>query len=267
MNIYQVLNEITTYIEEHLEEKIDYEVLAKMMGVNVYTLQRIFSLITNVSLAEYIRKRRLSCAAFDLYNSKTKIIDLAIKYQYDNATSFSRAFTLFHGVKPSQVKKGEQRFKNFSKLCFDETIGVDTEEMSYHIKQLDAFTLYGMKKKTDDDHISYDAPAFWEEMDKKYKNKYGEIAFGMVSYEERFESTEFEYWVLWNKEIPEFEKVEIPKSKWLIFPIHSRKAEEIQKVSSDFYIKFLPSSKYNLRDIPELEYYHDGETDFLVPIE
>ena len=155
----------------------------------MYTLQRIFSLITNVSLSEYIRKRRLSCAAFDLYNTKTKIMDLAMKYQYDNATSFSRAFTLFHGVKPSEVKRGEQSFKEFSKICFDETVIIDTEEMSYHIKQLDAFTLYGVKRKTDDDNISHDAPAFWNEMDKKYREKYGNIDFGMVSYEDRFEST------------------------------------------------------------------------------
>ena len=73
--------------------------------------------------------------------------------------------------------------------------------------------------------------------------------------------------MLWNKKIPGFEKVEIPKSKWLIFPIHSTNAKDIQKASNDFYFKFLPSSKYNLRDIPELEYYHDGVTDFLVPIE
>ena len=69
MNIYEVLNNITKYIDNNLDEDINYDVFAKMMGVNTYTMQRMFSLLTNVSLAEYIRKRRLSVAGFDLYNS------------------------------------------------------------------------------------------------------------------------------------------------------------------------------------------------------
>lgn len=67
MNIYKCLNEITKYIDDNLEDKIDYEILAKIMGVNSYTMQRIFSLIADISLSEYIRKRRLSSAGFDLY--------------------------------------------------------------------------------------------------------------------------------------------------------------------------------------------------------
>ena len=92
MNIYKSLNEITEYIDKNLEEKINYEVLAKKLGVNIYTIQRLFTMIAGISLSEYIRKRRLSSAGFDLYEGNLKIIDIAVKYQYDNATSFSRAF-------------------------------------------------------------------------------------------------------------------------------------------------------------------------------
>ena len=105
MNIYKNLNEITKYIDDNLENEINYEVLAKFLGVNVYTMQRLFTMIAGISLSEYIRKRRLSNAGFDLYKGNQKIIDIAIKYQYDNATSFSRAFEKFHGIKPSLVNK------------------------------------------------------------------------------------------------------------------------------------------------------------------
>ena len=73
MNIYKSLNEITLYIENNLENDIDYNVLAKMLGVNVYTLQRIFTMICGISLSEYIRKRRLSSAGVDIYNSDVYI--------------------------------------------------------------------------------------------------------------------------------------------------------------------------------------------------
>ena len=49
--------------------------------------------------------------------------------------------------------------------------------------------------------------------------------------------------------------------------INSQEACDIQKVSRQFYEKFEPSLKLNLRPIPELEYYHDDITEFLIPIE
>ena len=56
MNIYKQLNEVIKYIEEHLEEDISYSNLAKIVGVNEYTFLRVFDLIANISVAEYIRK-------------------------------------------------------------------------------------------------------------------------------------------------------------------------------------------------------------------
>lgn len=266
MNIYKALNEITRYIDDNLEEKIDYELLARKMGVNVYIKQRIFSLLTDITLAEYIRKRRLSNAGFDLYNSKLKVIDVAMKYQYDNAISFSRAFNKFHGIKPSMVKSNVNRLKNYPRIVFDEKQKIH-KEIPYKIIELDEMALYGKGFKTNNFSISSDAPNFFSKMSQKYEILYGHINYGMVIYEDRFNSDNYEYWVLWDKPIKEFAKIVIPKSKWLMFQISNNKARDIQKASHEFYYEFLPSCKYNLRDIPELEHYHDGVTDFLVPIE
>ena len=89
----------------------------------------------------------------------------------------------------------------------------------------------------------------------------------MVVYEKRFESDNYEYWVLYDKKIDEFEKYIIPKSKWLKFNIPSQKAKNIQEMSHKFYVEIVPILKYNLRDMPELEYYHDGVTEFWIAIE
>ena len=88
MNIYKSLNEVTQYIDQNLSEEINYDVLAKMLAVNTYTMQRLFTMIAGVSLSEYIRKRRLSSAGYDIYTNNMKVIDIAVKYQYNNATSF-----------------------------------------------------------------------------------------------------------------------------------------------------------------------------------
>lgn len=264
LNIYKCLNEITRYIDDNLENKIDYEVLAKMMGVNSYTMQRIFSLISGISLSEYIRKRRLSNAGFDLYETDAKVMDIAIKYQYDNATSFSRAFENFHNVKPSQVNK-LSKLKNFPRIIFNEEIKI-TSELEYIIIEKEELVLYGTGIKTNNENISIEAPRFFKEIELKNKDKCGEIKFGMVTYDDELREHCNGYYVLYNKKIEEFEKIIIPKSKWLMFRINSQNPKDIQEMSHKFYLEFLPSCKYNLKGTPELEYYHDDVTDFLVPI-
>lgn len=266
MNIYTELNRVIEYIESNLEEEIKYEVLAKMLGVNEYTMQRLFSLLCNISLAEYIRSRRLSNAGFDLQNSNNKIIDIAIKYQYDSATSFSRAFERFHGIKPSTVRDNPEKLKIFTKIVFKEIEPVQNS-IEYSIISREELILYGKGIKTTESNIGKDAPVFFQEFRKKYCSKYDEPNYGMTIYEKRFESNNLEYWVSYDRKIAELKKNVIPKSKWIVLQIPSQKAKDIQEVTCRFYVDFLPSSKYILRDIPELEYYHDDITELLVAIE
>lgn len=266
MNIYKSLNKVIEYIEENLENKIEYNKIAQILCTNEYTAKRIFLLIANSTLSEYIRNRRLSNAGFDLYKENEKLIDIALKYQYESATAFSRAFEKFHGIKPSKVKINSEKLKVYTKLHFDEDVN-ENSNIEYSIINLEEIILYGLGTKTTKATINKDAPNFFAKMEKKYINTYGNIDYGMVSYEARFDSDKFEYWVAYKKEIKNFKKIIIPKSKWLLFKIENQEVEEIQRVSKEFYEKFLPSSKYQLRPLPELEYYHDNITEFLVAIE
>jgi AraC-like DNA-binding protein len=59
-----------------------------------------------LTIGEYIRNRRLSLAAQDLLQSNSKIIDIAMRYQYDTQESFSKAFTRFHDIPPSKAQAG-----------------------------------------------------------------------------------------------------------------------------------------------------------------
>lgn len=265
MNIYKQLNEMILYIEENLENPIDYNHLSRFLGVNTYTMQRIFSLLTNISLAEYIRKRRLSCAGEDLSNPDNKVMEIAIKYQYENATSFSRAFEQFHGIKPSKVTKNTN-LKIFPILTFEEK-DFSNEEISYEIISLDEKELYGLKMPTNNDEISQIAPQFFRETESKYYDKYGPVVYGMTTYDDKERLYCNAYWVLYDKPIDIFNKVTIPKSKWLVFKIPSQESTDIQKITKDFYESFLPSCKYNFSDLPELEYYHDDITELLIPIQ
>lgn len=111
MNYYENLNEIINKIEENLTNKISYTELAKIIGTSSYTLQRIFTFLTGITLTEYIRKRRLSNAAEELLSTNIKIIDLALKYQYDSPISFSNAFEKMHGISPQKLRKNNASIK------------------------------------------------------------------------------------------------------------------------------------------------------------
>lgn len=260
MNIYKTINEIIDYIENHLEEEIDYNKLAKIMGVNVYTMKKIFALLTNISITEYIRNRRLTLAGYELLENNTKVIDLALKYGYNNVTSFSRAFSLFHGVKPSQVKK-QKTLKNYPKInMIEQEHKIDP--MEYEIIKLDSLKFFGLKIKTNNISIKYQAPKFIKET----KNKYGEINYAMVTYEDETRDNCNYYYVLYDKDIKGSEKIKISASKWLKFTIPNKNAKDIQKLIDKFYYEFLPSCKFNLKELPEFEYYHDNITEFLIAI-
>ena len=89
------MNNALEYIEEHLTEEIDYSEVSKIAYCSEYHFKRMFSFIAGISLSEYIRRRRLTLAALDLKDRDLRIIDVAVKYGYNSADSFSVLFISF----------------------------------------------------------------------------------------------------------------------------------------------------------------------------
>ena len=114
------MNQVINYIEENLEE-IELEAAAKIAGCSVWELQRMFSFVTDTTLGEYIRGRKLTRAADELQADNEKIIDIALKYGYESSAAFSRAFSRRFGISPSQARS-EGNLQNLcSKLTFQNT--------------------------------------------------------------------------------------------------------------------------------------------------
>lgn len=92
MDWLERMNNALDYIENSLDEEIDYKKIAKAANCSEFHFSRMFSSISGVSLSEYIRRRRLTLAAFEIQKSDIRIIDVAIKYGYVSSDAFSRAF-------------------------------------------------------------------------------------------------------------------------------------------------------------------------------
>jgi AraC-like DNA-binding protein len=130
MNWIQSLSSAIQYIEQHLTEDIGTDDISSHAYASSAHFQHIFHMVIGMTIGEYIRNRRLSLAAQDLLQPGSRIIDVAMRYQYDTQDSFSKAFTRFHGIPPSKINRG--KIKIFHPLSINISIqgGFD---MSFNI--------------------------------------------------------------------------------------------------------------------------------------
>ncbi len=122
MDWIQSLSKAIHYIENNLTNDIGIEDISNNVYASGFNFQRIFNLVTGMTIGDYIRNRRLSLAGQELLHTKNRIIDIAIRYQYDTQESFSKAFTRFHGFTPSQVRKQKRQIKFFYPITIQVTI-------------------------------------------------------------------------------------------------------------------------------------------------
>lgn len=57
MNCFDETELVISYIEDNLDNIINYDYIAKLTGIPIGLYQRIFSYVCGVSIAEYTRKR------------------------------------------------------------------------------------------------------------------------------------------------------------------------------------------------------------------
>ena len=90
MDILTGLNRAMDYIETNICNDVDIKSAARTTPYSAYHLQKIFGYLADMSLVEYIRRRKMTLAALELQSSPVKVTDLAFQYGYDNLDSFSR---------------------------------------------------------------------------------------------------------------------------------------------------------------------------------
>lgn len=89
------------YIEDNLKSELSIAELADLAGYSLYHFERIFKRLVGISIARYIKRRRLLHAAFDIA-SGSKIIDAAYRYGFDTNAGFYKAFVREFGEAPTE---------------------------------------------------------------------------------------------------------------------------------------------------------------------
>lgn len=259
------------YIEDNITKDLNVEDIAKQAYVSTFYFQKGFSMLCGFSVAEYIRMRRLSLAGSDLISTDEKIIDIALKYGYDSPDSFTKAFTRFHGVTPTAVRKDGATIKSFSVLKIKFILEGGCI-MDYKIMEKDAFTVLGVSKIFKYENATKEIPEFWAEHFKSGKGKHVCGMYG-INIDESMGGKEFEYLIADNynpiKEVSDdcITKI-IPKHTWAVFPCNGPMPQVMQEVQQKIFSEWLPNCKdyeiaagYNIEMYTDVANYPKGTQD------
>ncbi len=263
------LNQAIGYIEKNLNNEIDYAQLARIACCSTFHFQRMFSYIANVPLSEYIRRRRMSAAAFELQNCDSKIIDLSLKYGYESPTAFNRAFQNVHGISPSAARAQGVSLKAYPRINFQITIKGDVE-MNYRIEKKEAFRIVGVMEHLDMtvEESMKRVPQFWTET---FQNGMFEVICklsdqkpcGVLGVSTCMNGKDFDYYIACatDRKAPEntVEHV-IPAATWAIFECVGPMPQAIQELQKRVVTEWLPTSGYEYADAPDIEVYPEGDT-------
>jgi len=274
------MNDVIEYIEENLTQPIKYESLSRIVGCSVYEFSRIFSFMARISISEYIRRRRLSQAVFDIQNRSDKIIDIALKYCYDSPTTFSRAFKELHGTTPLSARKTGVSLKTYPPISFVLTIkGVN--EMDFRIEKMDSFQIMGLAgyTSTTDEWES----SLWGQFLDGGSGPDGSGTFNQALWNEGNPS----YYTapFWQVGAYDFKSVDgktptiigaeykgtkpdikgmrmqtIPEATWVVFTFKGETGSKVGEAITRIVTEWFPQSQYvRNENVPMLDVYPGGE--------
>lgn len=224
---------------------------------------RLFSILTGMSLSEYIRSRKLTRAAMDIREGQAKIIDIALKYGYGSSDSFAFAFKQFHQISPSQVRKGLP-FKVLLPLQLSLTVQ-GGKEMNVRMEKKAGFSVAGLLRTAISNEV---CPLVWKDLFKAYSHE--ELAslgsgqsFGVCTLAQAEGTIDYmaAYDVTDREKAGELglELLDVPEADYAIFTLRGAVPHSIHAGWRYALENFLPEHGYRHSGIPDFEYYFEGD--------
>ena len=272
MNYINEMQKAIDFIENNLDKDINFEIVAKEVGMSAFYFHRIFSAVIGISPTTYIRNRRLTVAAQEISKNNKSILDIALKYGFESHEAFSRAFKNFHGVVPKMAKTDGNEFKNFSRANLEFEVNTNNI-LNYRIETRDTIKVLAFIRQFNIENKD-EIPRYWKELKEsgtleKISNNYKKDLLGIcIGTQSDFE---YKYGIgieqTEDLEINiEMEKIEIPKSTWVVFKCEGQDEKNINELWSRIYKEFFITSSYKQCMDIDFELYDDKNTEIWIPI-
>lgn len=265
MDALERMNQALAYIEDNLVGEIDMQQVEHLALCSEYHFRRMFSFLAGVSLSKYIRRRRLTLAAFELRQSEASVIDTAVKYGYSSPDAFTKAFANLHNVTPSKSRAAARPLKAYPRMTFQFTIkGVS--EMNYRIEEKDAFAIVGLMQRVKliYEGVNPEITAMWQSLDEAAITTLKALCNveprGMISASTNFsegrqDGGELDHYigVATTKAAPDgLARLEVPAYTWAVFESVGPFPETLQNIWGRIYAEWFPTSNYEQVQGPEI---------------
>lgn len=265
MDALERMNLALAYIEENLRDEIEMPRVEQLALCSEYHFRRMFSFLAGIPLSEYIRRRRLTLAAFELQHGEVSVLDTAVKYGYTSPDAFTRAFASLHGITPSEARATGQPLKAYPRLTFQLTIkGVS--EMNYRIEEKSAFGIVGLMRRVKliYEGVNPEIAAMWQSLDDKtiatLKALSNVDPRGMISASTNFSegrqdggALDHYIGVATTKAAPDgLARLEVPPYTWAVFESVGPFPETLQNIWGRIYAEWFPTSGYEQVQGPEI---------------
>lgn len=273
--IINQLNQSIDYIDNNLTNELKLSDIANYIGMPEQHYRNLFIFLSEMSLSEYIKKRKLYFANKDLLN-KYSVTTVATKYGY-SVDGFTRAFKAWSGYLPSQVYE-HQILISFPKLSFS----INTKggiNMKTRIVEQPEFNIIGVQKRVPmqfkgvNQEIVELAKSITnsqkEEMQQLQNIEPKEIVNVSYDADESFTKEQGELThmigVLTTESNPseQLEILNFKASKWVVFENEGEYPSVLQDTYAKIYSEWLPDSEYELSDLPMFSFtnFKDNEQD------
>lgn len=273
MNNLQLVEKVLYYIDDHLSDDIEFKHLAEEFGYSPFHFHRIFSAVTEQTMMEYVRKRRLTIAHQKLCKTQESVADICYSVGFKSIQTFNRAFKKTFGMQPLQVRESK---------AFITYRDVPTIVKGYHKKvELEGifaieprfesgeeFVIAGYRKHTKNGfHVIGES---WYELKQHLdciQRKNEKVMYGFEDYSEDFCEDPLAFYYMAAVEVDRDDKLPagmdrkvIPKAEYAVFPVKGNNANgEIGQAFRYIYDVWLPNSEYCIdeRILADFEYYDE----------
>ncbi len=264
------------YIEKNLDQELSYDEAARIACCSTYYFQRMFSYVAGVSLSEYIRRRRMTQAAFELQSTGRKVLDIALQYGYTSPTAFNRAFKSVHGISPTAARNEGCVLNAYPPIRFSVEVAGDTP-LPYRIEEKEPMRIVGIRLTLTDnwDHNKVIVPPFWQHaLDEgwlpsihRLSNQPPQGILGLSVY---LNPQEIYYYIgaATDSPVPQgMHELLIPAAAWAVFEDSGPYRQSVQNIFKRFVTEWLPSSGYTYAGLPDIEVYPFGDNSQNTPVQ
>ncbi|MFG2949542.1 AraC family transcriptional regulator [Streptomyces adustus] len=259
------LNQAMEHIEDHLDQTVDVDELARIAATSEYHLRRMFSALAGMPLSEYVRRRRLTLAGAEVLAGRDTLLEIAVRYGYGSGESFARAFRAMHGIGPGEARRTGAALDSQSRMAFRLTVEGNSS-MRYRVVDKADFTVVGLKARVPLVHSGPNQaimdfvrgidPQLLERLEKlSDQEPYGVVAVCDDLDPSRAEGTELDYYqgVITSAAAPAGSTaLSVPAGAWAVFTTSGPAPEAIQELWRDVFTQWFPSNPYRSRPGPEI---------------